>query len=59
MPFHGTVNAYETESSFNTGMKQSKITPRLAPAPRLTLWVPSLLASALGLVFLAVLAMVP
>ncbi|WP_267134632.1 hypothetical protein [Pseudotabrizicola formosa] len=40
-------------------MPQPKITPRLAPTPRLTLWVPSLLTSGLGLVFLAVLALVP
>lgn len=40
-------------------MTRAKITPRLAPAPRLTLWVPGLLASGLGLVFLAVLALVP
>jgi hypothetical protein len=33
-----------------------KITPRLAPAPRLTLWVPALAASALSLVFLGGLA---
>ena len=40
-------------------MTRTKIAPRLAPAPRLTLWVPGLIASALGLVFLAVLALVP
>ncbi|MDO8882165.1 MAG: hypothetical protein U0934_06440 [Pseudotabrizicola sp.] len=40
-------------------MRHEKITPRLAPAPRITLWVPSLLASGLGLAFLSVLALLP
>ncbi|MFN7223542.1 MAG: hypothetical protein ACK4MS_05965 [Paracoccaceae bacterium] len=40
-------------------MKQQKITPRLAPASRITLWVPGLVASGIGLIFLSVLALIP
>jgi len=39
-------------------MRHPKLTRQLAPAPRLTLWVPTLVACALGAVFLAVLALV-
>jgi hypothetical protein len=39
-------------------MARIRITPALAPTPRLTPWVPLLIAGALSLVFLGVLAMV-
>jgi hypothetical protein len=39
-------------------MARVRITPALAPTPRLTPWVPALLAGALSLVFLGVLAVV-
>ena len=52
---HPPVNAEKTEWLFNGGMNRMKITPTLAPAPRLTLWVPLLVAVGLSLIFLAVL----
>jgi hypothetical protein len=36
---------------------RNRITPRLAPAPRLTLWVPALVAGALSLGYLGILAL--
>ena len=38
-------------------MARQKITPTLAPTPRLTLWVPLLAAGGLSLVLLAALAL--
>ena len=61
--FMPAINAANTESLFKGGMKPPRltprITPRLAPAPRVTLWVPSLIASGLGVIFLSVLAVWP
>jgi hypothetical protein len=48
---HGAVNAYETEQALNGSMNY-KITPDLAPAPRITLWVPLIVAVLLSAVFL-------
>lgn len=39
-------------------MKRPHVPRSLAPAPRPTLWVPALMATALSLVWLAVLALV-
>lgn len=39
-------------------MARVKITPTLAPTPRMTLWVPLLAAAGMSVVLLAVLALV-
>ena len=38
-------------------MARAKITPALAPTPRMTLWVPLLAAAALSLILLAALTL--
>jgi len=52
------LTAMKPFHALNGGMKRVSLRKTLAPTPRLTLWVPGLVAAALSLFWLGLLALI-